>query len=237
MTGEAPTVVLHTEARAAEKLQEFTRSSQRWIVAVNMVSEGVDIPRLRVGVYATAAKTPLVFRQIVGRFVRTIPGRPPEPSWLFLPGDPVLRAHADDVERELRHVLRPVEDVEGLDEVVERRESERGEVEAFVPVAADVAPQLALFGPPGGAPVAAPSFAPAAPEPAEAAMPAFERRALLRDKRHRLVADLRRSQGGSHAEINRWLNRSCGIRRVEDASIDQLERSIDLLLSRLSSRR
>ena len=30
-----------------------------WIVAVNMVSEGVDIPRLRVGVYATAAKTPL----------------------------------------------------------------------------------------------------------------------------------------------------------------------------------
>ncbi|HMI69473.1 MAG TPA: hypothetical protein VK510_05695, partial [Solirubrobacteraceae bacterium] len=132
---------------------------------------------------------------------------------------------------------RPVDDVEGIDEVVERRESERGEVEAFVPVAADVAPQLALFGPPGGAPVAAPSFAPAAPEPAEAAMPAFERRALLRDKRHRLVADLRRSQGGSHAEINRWLNRSCGIRRVEDASIDQLERSIALLLSRLSGRR
>ena len=33
-----------------------------------MVSEGVDIPRLRVGVYATAAKTPMIFRQIVGRF-------------------------------------------------------------------------------------------------------------------------------------------------------------------------
>jgi hypothetical protein len=237
VTGEAPTVVLHTEARAAEKLQEFTRSSQRWIVAVNMVSEGVDIPRLRVGVYATAAKTPLVFRQIVGRFVRTIPGRPLEPSWLFLPGDPVLRAHADEVERELRHVLRAVEEPEGLDEVADRRATERGEVEAFVPVAADVAPQLALFGPPGGAPAPAPSFAPAAPEAAEATMPAFERRALLRDKRHRLVADLRRSQGGSHAEINRWLNRSCGIRRVEDASIDQLERCIDLLLGRLSARR
>ena len=40
-----------------------------------MVSEGVDIPRLRVGVYATAAKTPLIFRQIVGRFVRTLAGR------------------------------------------------------------------------------------------------------------------------------------------------------------------
>ncbi len=69
-------VVLHTEPRAAAKLAAFTHSREPWIVAVNMVSEGVDIPRLRVGVYATAAKTPLVFRQIVGRFVRTIPGRP-----------------------------------------------------------------------------------------------------------------------------------------------------------------
>src|SRR5204863_79630 len=69
--------------------------------------EGVHIPRLRVGVYATAAKTPLIFRQVVGRFVRTLPGRAPEMSWLYLPADPVLRAHAADVERELRHVLRP----------------------------------------------------------------------------------------------------------------------------------
>jgi superfamily II DNA or RNA helicase len=59
ITGRAPTVVLHTEARAAEKLRAFAASRERWIVAVNMVSEGVDVPRLRVGVYATAAKTPL----------------------------------------------------------------------------------------------------------------------------------------------------------------------------------
>ena len=77
----------------------------------------------------------------------------------------------------------------------------------------------------GGAPEAE-------PEPA-----AFERRALLRDKRHRLVADLRRRDGRSHAEINAWLNRACGIRRVEDASIEQLERSIELLLGALSGRR
>jgi superfamily II DNA or RNA helicase len=229
--------VLHTEARAAEKLQAFTRSSERWLVAVNMVSEGVDIPRLRVGVYATAAKTPLIFRQIVGRFVRTLPGRPLEPSWLFLPADPVLRAHAAEVERELRHVLRPPSEADGfaLDEVDERRQGERDEAEAFVPVAADVAPQMALFG--GGPPPPTRAFPSALDEPDEATMPAFERRARLRDKRHRLVADLRRSQGGSHAEINRWLNRSCGVRRVEDASIEQLERSIELLLGRLSGRR
>ncbi len=238
ITGRAPTVVLHTEARAAEKLQAFTRSSERWLVAVNMVSEGVDIPRLRVGVYATAAKTPLVFRQIVGRFVRTIPGRALEHSWLFLPADPVLRMHAAEIERELRHVLRPPGDDDGLalDEIDERRETERGEAEPWVPVAADVAPQMALFGG-GPPPPPVPAFPSALDEPDEATMPAFERRALLRDKRHRLVSDLRRSQGGTHAEINRWLNRSSGVRRVEEASIDQLERSIDLLLRRLSARR
>jgi hypothetical protein len=241
ITGAAPVVVLHTEARAAEKLAAFTSSREPWIVAVNMVSEGVDIPRLRVGVYATAAKTPLIFRQVVGRFVRTIPGRPVERSWLFLPADPVLRRHASDVESELRHVLHPLgeEDGAALDERPERRETEPSEREAFVPVAADVAPQLALFGGGPPAPVAvAPgaATAPGVPDPGadEAALPAWERRALLRDKRHRLVADLRRRDGRSHAEINGWLNRRCGVKRVNDASIEQLERSIELLLAELA---
>ena len=100
-TGRAPLVVLHTESGAAAKLAAFTQARDPWIVAVNMVSEGVDIPRLRIGVYATAAKTPLIFRQIVGRFVRTIPGRPVEPSWLYIPADPVLRDHAATIEHEL----------------------------------------------------------------------------------------------------------------------------------------
>ena len=118
-------VVLHTEARAAQKLAAFRDSREPWIVAVNMVSEGVDIPRLRVGVYATAAKTPLIFRQIVGRFVRTIPGRPPEPSWLYLPADPMLlRATPREIEHELRHALRDPELEEGLEEPPERRASE-----------------------------------------------------------------------------------------------------------------
>ena len=111
ITGRSPVVVVHTDARAAGKLRAFGEGRERWIVAVNMVSEGVDIPRLRVGVYATAAKTPLMFRQIVGRFVRTLAGRPAEHSYLFLPADRLLRAHAAEVETELRHVLRaPPED-------------------------------------------------------------------------------------------------------------------------------
>ncbi|MBO0769614.1 MAG: DEAD/DEAH box helicase family protein, partial [Solirubrobacterales bacterium] len=60
ITGRSPVVVLHQETHAAQKLADFTRSDEPWIVAVNMVSEGGDIPRLRGGVYATAAKTPLI---------------------------------------------------------------------------------------------------------------------------------------------------------------------------------
>ena len=156
VTGAAPVVVLHTDARSAERLTRFTDSRDPWLVAVHMVTEGVDIPRLRVGVYATAAKTPLFFRQVVGRFVRTIPRRPVEPSWVYLPADEVLRIHAAEVETELRHVLRPPseDDPEALDELRVRRETEPDAPLEFVPVAADVSPQsqMALFGSsrPGG---------------------------------------------------------------------------------------
>ncbi len=233
-TGRAPLVVLHTESRAAEKLAAFTASRDPWIVAVNMVSEGVDIPRLRVGVYATAAKTPLIFRQIVGRFVRTIRGRAPEASWLYLPADPLLRRHASEVETELRHVLRPVEFEDGFDEPPERRASERSEDSDFVPLSAEFAPQMTLFGPPPTAKAGslpAPSTPAPAPAPAAAA---FERRGDLRSERQRLVADLHRRDGRSHREINAWLNGQLGVSRVESASIQQLERSIELLVKELT---
>jgi superfamily II DNA or RNA helicase len=236
--GVTATVVLHAEARAHAKLQAFRTGRDPWIVAVNMVSEGVDIPRLRVGVYATAAKTPLIFRQIVGRFVRTIPGRPlGEHSWIYLPGDPLLRVHAGEVETELRHVLSPAEEGDGfLDEPVERRRSEPADELSFIPLAADVSPQLALFGGPPP-PVAPPAPVPEpADEPAEDEVPAWERRTRLRDKRHGLVASLCRRDGRSFREINAWLNRETGVTRVDDASLAQLERSIDLLLGELDRR-
>jgi superfamily II DNA or RNA helicase len=147
-TGRPPVVVLHTDTNAARKLADFRGSRQPWVVAVNMVSEGVDIPRLRVGVYATAAKTPLIFRQIVGRFVRTIPGRPAAPSWLYLPADPTLRAHAGEVETELRHALRRDPPEEGWEEPVQRRATEPSPTAEFVPLSAEFAAQMTLFGPP-----------------------------------------------------------------------------------------
>ena len=243
-TGQRALVVLHTESRAAEKLAAFTTARDPWIVAVNMVSEGVDIPRLRVGVYATAAKTPLVFRQIVGRFVRTIPHRPAEPSWLYIPADPVLRDHAANVEQELRHVLRPVEDEYTSEfDRADRLQSERSEAPVFEPLSADVTPQMTLFGAPAppsarhSSGTAANLVAHADPEPRPHRTPAFEQRARLRNERHRLVSELTRRDGSSHSEINAWVNRKLGITSVEHATLDDLERSVELLVGKLTRRR
>jgi len=243
-TGRSALVVLHNEARAAEKLAAFTNARDPWIVAVNMVSEGVDIPRLRVGVYATAAKTPLVFRQIVGRFVRTIPRRPVEPSWLYIPADPVLRDHAAAVREELRHALRrPDDESAGEFDRPDVLQTERGETPGFEPLIADVAPQMTLFGPP--APPASQPLAAGAPDLAADpdhelrphGTPAFEQRARLRNERHRLVAELTRRDGTTHREINAWINRELGIGSVEHASVGELERSVELLVRKLTRRR
>jgi superfamily II DNA or RNA helicase len=240
-TGRAPLVVLHTEANAARKLADFRGSHDPWIVAVNMVSEGVDIPRLRVGVYATAAKTPLIFRQIVGRFVRTIPGKQAEPSWLYLPAEQTLSGHAAAIETELRHTLHRDQPSAEWDELPERRASEPSPSDEFVPLSAEFAAQMTLFGTPQRVPEPTwPESAPASsPQGEPAAVPAFERRAGLREQRSRLVSELHRRDGRSHREINAWVNRAVGLGRVEEASIQQLERSIEALareLTRVSRR-
>jgi hypothetical protein len=60
---------------------------------------------------------------------------------------------------------------------------------------------------------------------------------MLRDERHRLVSEIRRRDGTSHREINAWLNRKLGIASVEQATLSELERSVQLLVGKLSGRR
>lgn len=103
ITGETPTTVLSDDPGASRRIEEFSDSTQRWMVAVRMVSEGVDVPRLAVGVYATATSTPLFFAQAVGRFVRS--RRRGELASVFLPTVPILLAHAGALERQRDHVL------------------------------------------------------------------------------------------------------------------------------------
>jgi superfamily II DNA or RNA helicase len=110
-----PVLVTSDDPDATGRIERFRRGSDPCIVAVNMVSEGVDIPRLRVGVYATPKKTPMLFRQIVGRFVRTGSGPDNACSHLFLPRDPELHRLAAEIEEEIAHRLPDPEDLLGPD--------------------------------------------------------------------------------------------------------------------------
>lgn len=100
-------VVVSDDPTASDRIARFATTDAPWLVAVRMVSEGVDIPRLRVGVYATTVTTELFFRQAVGRFVRWQAGRGSQKAYVFLPDDPRLRAHAFQIAEARRHVLRP----------------------------------------------------------------------------------------------------------------------------------
>lgn len=64
--GQKPTVVLSDDAGASNRIEEFAAGDSRWMVAVRMVSEGVDVPRLAVGVYATSTSTPLFLPRLWG---------------------------------------------------------------------------------------------------------------------------------------------------------------------------
>ena len=117
ITGEQPTIVLSDEAEASARIDAFSSSTTRWMVAVRMVSEGVDVPRLAVGVYATSASTPLFFAQAIGRFVRA--RRRGETASIFLPNVPSLLALAHELERERDHALdRDSGDEDGLDDAL-----------------------------------------------------------------------------------------------------------------------
>ncbi|WP_092979392.1 DEAD/DEAH box helicase [Actinopolyspora lacussalsi] len=132
ISGTEPVVVVSDDPQASERIAAFAESDDRWMVAVRMVSEGVDVPRLAVGVYATSASTPLFFAQVIGRFVRA--RRSGETASIFLPSVPVLLELASQLEADRDHVLgKPHREKEGWDdeELVEanRQRDEPGENE------------------------------------------------------------------------------------------------------------
>ena len=119
LTGERPTVVLSDEKASSERIEKFANDESRWMVAVRMVSEGVDVPRLAVGVYATSAATPLYFAQAIGRFVRA--RRRGETASIFLPSVPILMALGSQLELERDHALDRLREDDGTldDELVD----------------------------------------------------------------------------------------------------------------------
>jgi superfamily II DNA or RNA helicase len=255
LTGSRPPVVTSDDPNASRRIAAFSSARDAWLVSVLMVSEGVDIPRLRVGVYATPARTELFFRQVVGRFIRRTPGAGEQMSWVFLPSDPRLKQLAATVEEERRHALQPEE----LGELgAEQREPpERGEREdpAFhalsstgrlddLLLTSQPGDQLGLFGgppaPPAGAPAATPGMTMTTTTTAAPSRPAeetsYEKRERLREERQTLVAALSRRTGESHRSIHARANGRSGASSVAAATIAQLEKGNARLRKELDRR-
>ena len=246
--GVRPVLAVSEDAEASARIAAFARGTDPWIVAVRMISEGVDIPRLRVGVFATATTTELFFRQAVGRLVRWTRGLGPQPSHMFIPDDPRLCTHAAAIAEQRRHSLRCGGGAPEEPEEVEP-EDDGPDPEAE--------PQLSLFAAISAVPVGsggppaedgpvhagasgdadddedlllelapAPLLAAQQPEDAghEQPLRPRARRRRLRDANALLVRHIARITGLSHSQVNAELNRRVGVERVGEATVEQLER-------------
>ena len=242
ISGERPEIVTSDEPDASARIAAFAAGTRRWLVSVLMVSEGVDIPRLRVGVYATAARTELFFRQVVGRFIRRTPAPREQMSYLLLAADPRLKELATRVEEERKHALtlEPAEPLpEELEEAAERKAADEPSFtalssSAFADDAILTETSMQLFSTEPAPSAALQAFT--APQTPAAAQPeaTFASRERLRDERANLVSRLSRRTGEEHRAIHARINRATGAEKVGSATREQLERGNALLARELA---
>lgn len=255
LTSQEPEIVMSDEPDASARIGAFADSRQRWLVSVLMVSEGVDIPRLRVGVYATAARTELFFRQVVGRFIRSTPTPARQMSYLLLPADSRLKHLAFEIEKERRHALdlSPSlgEEPIGIEEPAERgdpvnRFESLSSRDAELDEAIQAETTMQLFAtddpPKPRLPVSAVLGAGSSAYRMEMEMEmdhvpveesAFAARERLRADRKKLVTDVSRRTDESHREVHARINRETGVQKVSSATREQLEKGNALLAREL----
>lgn len=241
------TVAVSEDPEASAKISRYAAGNAPWIVAVRMVSEGVDIPRLRVGVYATTTTTELFFRQAVGRIVRWSPGRGRQRAYLFMPDDVRLRQFGSTISETRRHVLVKKSDAEtdgfeeseseGLEPLVD--DGEQLSLFAVLSATADgLPPDLDIFadddpdhdgvqdGPPSEADEALVIDLSSLPPAGPVALTRRGRkeRDRLREANAELARQLVGLTGKTHAAVNFELNRLSGVSKVSEATVDQLDR-------------
>lgn len=249
-------VVVSDDPDASTKISAFAASDREWLVAVRMVSEGVDIPRLRVGVYATTVATELFFRQAVGRFVRWTKGMASQKAYVYLPDDPRLRAHAFQIAEARRHVLRPAgadgddllpDDARLLAEAQRELDMSPEQLSLFsvlsavatgMSVHAFTEQGLTMFDDEPDVPEPDEAFAdtelvvdlPDVPTDAgfswTGATSVAERKEDLRLQNLELAKRLIDRTGWGHARLQKELNRLAGVTSVGSATNDQLERRL-----------
>ena len=236
--GSPVRLVTSDDPYASTEIARFAGSADPWLVAVRMVSEGVDIPRLRVGVYATTTATELFFRQAVGRLVRWTRGVTRQRAWLFIPDDPRLRGYAVGIAEQRRHSLRRDDRERESDE--ESREDEPASAPdeqmslfAVISAVATAPDELPLDDfddePDGHEDVFELELAPPPPlqgaggQDPDSLLTRREEKKELRDENARAARELARRTTMTHAEVNAELNRRSGVRRVSEATVAQLE--------------
>lgn len=259
--GVTARIALSDDPGASDVIARFATSDEPWIVAVRMISEGVDIPRLRVGVFATTTTTPMFFRQAVGRIARWTPGVRSQKAYLYLPDDARLRHHAATIAEQRRHsidkrrsrdddhdpaafdkvrpdageeeqlslfaavsssVLSDTPADDGLDHTEDLLES----AEDLLVIPVELPPAPPLPGRPAGA------LGPDDPGGAEAPGSLADLRTRrevkqqLRGRNADRALTIVRLSALPHSHVNAELNRRSGIRRINDATVDQLERRL-----------
>lgn len=99
--GERPMLVHSQMQRPESKIRAFRNTDKRWLVSVAMVSEGVDIKRLRVLLYLPNSLTELAFRQAIGRVVRTAGPDDDTRAYVLMPSFETFEVYARRVEEEM----------------------------------------------------------------------------------------------------------------------------------------
>ena len=112
LEGEKPMLVHSQMPNADNKINIFRDNpNKRWIVSVAMISEGVDIKRLRVLVYLPNALTNLAFRQAIGRVVRTNGPDDITRAYVIMPSLETLEDFARKIEKEIPPTFRKEEKI------------------------------------------------------------------------------------------------------------------------------
>lgn len=110
ITSKEPLLITSDIDSASDKIENFARqqgsSADRWIVAIKMVSEGVDIKRLRIAIYATNITTEMYFRQFVGRVIRVIGSFDDETAYVYVYPDSEILAFIQRIKEERDHTVR-----------------------------------------------------------------------------------------------------------------------------------
>lgn len=106
LEGERPLLVHSQMANPESRIRAFRNTNKRWLVSVAMVSEGVDIKRLRVLVYLPNALTELAFRQAIGRVVRTAGPDDDTRADVVMPSFETFETFARRVENEMSRAAR-----------------------------------------------------------------------------------------------------------------------------------